>query len=390
MIDYAKFLSKRILRRKSNIVLFLLSFVVVFIFLMMNMNAQGEFRDKIEQQIYTDKETMRETQTKLSEYEENSEEVQLYKKEIQFLESNIASHEEILVYIDQKDWPSVYAIYSEVLENQLHVTQENEEASNVNKELSDYEKQQLMYITYLKDHDLAYENPDFPIYGLSFVVHLSKTILPIFMVVCCIYVFVQLFTLDYHKGLDIGTLYPIRKRKVVLTKILLGAGFSIFIFLFILFIAFLLSFFMTGENGFQYPIFMQNGKSETWYAISTLALFEDSILLGCLFFIGLSIFIYLLSNIIHEDMYLLLVSLCIVLGFAFLPTIVGELKLVMQYLPTTYYDFVKVTDGSLARQNLNPHITKTMGITVLSIFISLQMLLCFLETYIEKVWMKKS
>lgn len=382
MIEYAKFLCKRTLCRKSNIVIFLSAVSIIFVFLIMNIKTQDRFVNMLNEQVETDREQIAQYKDKLHDSPEGSLEYQLNEKNIAMLESNMKTFQDIVMDYERDDWPAVYAKYGRTLEEEIKIFEnsanvsDKDETSTYN-ETASIEKQ-LTYIRYLEDHHLDYEEMDFPVAALSFTTSISQFILPVIIAALCIYLLAQVYTLDYVKGSDISILLPISRNKVILTKILAGAGFSVMMYLMILLSSFMLASLLSANFGFAYPVIMQDTASHSWVVVSTLTLFKDWFGLGLLFCVSLSLFTYLLSLFIHEDVFLLLVVLCIVLGLAYLPDIVDSLKMIAHFLPTTYMNYVNVANGGLAAQYANEAVCVSGGIWVLTLSIVIQLMACVL------------
>ena len=238
-------------------------------------------------------------------------------------------------------------------------------------------QQQIAYFEYLQEHDLAYENIDFPIYGLSFTTSLTKIILPIILTICCIYLLAQFFTLDYVKGLDISVLYPLQSKKTFLTKLMLGIVFTVVMYSVLLLSILLITTLFTGNAGLQQPFMLQNSEG-VWQAVSMISMFKKWFFLGVLFTINLSIFVYILSFLIREDMFVLITALLVILGFVYLPKLVRGIAQYAHLFPTTYMDSVNVADGFLAQQYGNTSISISTGISVLLVSIVVQFIICII------------
>lgn len=376
--SYIKFISKRVFYRKSNIILILLTIGISSIFLIMNLGNQSLLKKTMEEQIVTNNESIETNEEQLSKYQKCSEEYVVYKQQVEELQSENEEYKELLINIENEDWAEVYDTYPKILEKYKEIS-----AQSNAEDIAQNQQKQITFFKYLKEHDLKYENPEFPIYGLSFITSLAKIILPVIITACCIYLLAQFYTLEYVKGLDISILYPFNKRKTFFTKIVLGIMFSVATYSVILLSIFLIATLFTGNAGLQQPIMMQNAKG-VWYAVSMIAIFKEWFMIGILFSVNLSIFMYILSYFIREDMFVLIVALFVILGFAYLPTFVGGLMQYSHLLPTTYMNSVSVADGSLAQQYSNLNITLTNGIYVLAISIIIQFMACGLLNKLYK------
>ena len=191
MIHYATFLSKRILHRKSNIWMMLVTMLIVIIFIVMNIRSQGETRDAFVSQINL-------------ESQMDMDNIELYSP----------SYEKLLEYYDEENWPMFYTEYDTILQGHKEVventiTVSSGEGALLDRGLVSFIDKQIKHITYLKEHNLVYENLDFPILGVSFTTFMSYRILPVMITLYCIYILTQVFAIDYVKGADISCLFPI-------------------------------------------------------------------------------------------------------------------------------------------------------------------------------------
>lgn len=381
MIEYAKFLVKRTLSRKSNIYLILASIIVLLFILVMNIRNQDMLVTSFTELIETNNTEIDAYSEKLSALEKNSEEYIRHENHIQFLQSNNQSYNKMIEDYNKEDWNSFYKEYKMNLQQELQITEnsmstaENDTSFN---DMTSYSHKQIQYIDYLDAHNLAYENIGFPVIGLSFITYVSGLISPILILLCCIFIITQIFTMDYAKSIDISNLFPIGRKKAFIVKTIVGIGISTLIFILILGITFLISSLINFNTGFQYPIMIQDAATNTWQAIPLTTYLKDWLLLGIVFYAGASFFTYLLSLFIKEEGPLFFTSLCIILGIAYLPMFLPEMTKIAHYLPTTYMNFVSVSTGELAMRYSNMDISFTTGIQILSLFIFVIFILSFI------------
>lgn len=389
MIEYAKFLSKRVLYRKSNIIIGCIIILIILVFLVMNIRTQDQFESNLYSQMEVDKQSIETYKKKLTKLDKNSQEYKIIEATVQLEEKNSETFEIILANFRNKEWNKVYESYSEILEERIQIMKDSENISDVSstssRDMINVSMEELNYFKYLMDHNLDYENPNFPIFGLSFTTSVAQFLLPIIITVYCIYILSQIFTIEYAKNIDISYLYPIMKNKIIGTKILVGMSASVIIYIGILFSSFLLSYLLTLNTGFDYPIIMRNNENEFWNVLSTLSFSKEWFFIGILFYTNLSLFTYISSLFIKEDVYLFLILLFIVLGFSYLPNILDSLKVIAHFLPTTYMNFVSVASGDVAVQYLNTHISSMTGVFILSSFIGIQCLFIAVYKYAYKL-----
>lgn len=374
MIAYVKFIGKRVLKRRSNICVIAIVIGIVCVFLIMNIRTQNTFKNIIEEAINTHKKTMETYEVKLTEVEKNSDAYSLYKNTFEMNRISMQSYQEILVHYDKKDWPRVYAIYENILKDSRIAMETGKAIGDTNNHGQEsYLEKNLAYITYLKEHTLAYEDLDFPAFGLSFTSSMAQIILSMLITVCCIYLLSQIYTMDYAKDIDTSTLLPLGKQNVLITKIMMSMGISVIVFLLILLSSFFLASLFTFNTGLDYPFMMQGKQAaEAWVAVKLTTVVTDWIIIGILFYMNVCLFTYLLSLFIRADGALFLTAVCTVIGIAYMPTIVGYLGKIAHLLPTTYMNFA------------NANISTLTGIQVLSTSIVLQFVVCILQKGYKK------
>lgn len=355
MIEYAKFLSTRILNKKSNQYLILAAIAVLLFILVMNIRMQDTLRENLTSQIEL-------TKDEQGEYYETERKI----------------YNEMITAYDNKEWSFLYEKYQEVLEERIQVNEGLINPSMDDDTLSiGMDKRVLTYITYLNDHHLTYTDLDYPIIGLSFITFVSEYISPILILICCIFILAQVFTMDYSKSIDISNLMPMGRRKTFLVKMATGLVTSALIFTLILGIAFLFASIINFNTGINYPIIIKDTATNVWQAVPLTAFLIEWLLLGILFYAASCVFTYFLSLFIKEEGPLFFTSLCIILGIAYLPTFIPDLTKIAHCLPTTYMNFVSVSTGQLASQYGNMSISFTTGLQVLSNFIVVIFILCF-------------
>lgn len=376
MKDYACFLWKRIRKRKSNLFVVLISVGILGAVLVLNFNMRSEFRDRLEGEIESFGNAQIEYAELLLEVPEDSLEYELYQASIETNKDFQEAYEKLLELYDARAWDDFYKTYKSVLheEAQIVMNSKGEEEDTSFVRMLDDKQADIAYITYLDAHDLTYENRGYPMYGLSFLTWISRNVLPILALICIVYILAQLFTMDQHAHINTSELLPMDHRKKEGTKLLLGMGIALFVFLFLLVTIFIFSACLTQEMGMNYPILIQDDVTKIWHAISLLSVLPQWVALGLLYYSCGSLTVYLLSKIIKQEAALFLGSLCILIGFAFLPSIAGMLMPIAHNLPTTYLKLVDVVSGTLANDYGNMQITFSSGMLVLGIFLLLELM----------------
>ena len=110
MIIYAKFLFKRLLCRKSNIFVVILSILLLSGILLMNMRSQDELRKTFDIQIETNQLEIKKYENKIANEPSDSKKRSEYEAQIDFLESNSQAYENMIDYYDTEDHNSIIVI----------------------------------------------------------------------------------------------------------------------------------------------------------------------------------------------------------------------------------------------------------------------------------------
>lgn len=390
MLNYAEYLIKKITKRKSNYFILATCMIIISLFVMTNMELQDSFKETIESQIKQNEQDIRYNQKQLSLIEEDeSDEVYMaFKSGLENALEDKADNELLLKYFHQKNWDKVYKTYDQIIEKEKetlsNVQVPDGSDAGIENVLNSKNKEQL-YIKYLNTHHLDYEDMNSPIFGFTCLTHLSQMILPVIITVCCIYFLVQLFLTDDLKQFNISSLLPLGKNKVFFTRLLVGLGITIFIYVLLSFFTFFIATILNFNTGLDYPVMIQKAGSETWYVVKSTSIFKDWFILGLLFFTNVCLFICVLSLLIKDDGALFLVGVCIILGFAYLPNVIPDLPRNAHLYPTTYLNYAGVISNSIANKYHNIKISMHTGCTVLTISMSIQFIICFIINNVKSL-----
>ena len=388
MLNYANYLIKKIAKKRSNYIILAVCMIIITLFVMTNMELQDKFKENIESKIKQNQQDIKYYQKLLSAREEdvNDEIYITFKSAIDNALEDKASNELLINYFNQKNWDKVYETYEKILEKEekklsnLHAPDD----AGIETVLNNNNKEQF-YIKYLNQHHLDYEDMDSPIFGFTFLTHLSQMILPVIITVCCIYLLVQVFLTDDLKQFNISSLLPLGKNKVFFTRLFVGLGITLFTYVLLSFFTFLIATIVNSNSGLEYPVMIQKSGSETWYAVKSTTIFKNWFILGFLFFTNVCLFICVLSLLIKEDGALFLVGVCVILGFAYLPNLVSSLARNAHLYPTTFLNYVGVVSNSISNKYQNIKISLNTGFTVLSISMSIQLMICFLINNVKNL-----
>lgn len=373
MLEYSKFLIKRLYNKKSNLIICLVSLLIIVFTLVMNIRNQSIFEDMIQSGIKSSQEII---SINKERYEMDAD--PYAKKAIEINEKQIKVFESMQNDYDQKNWESLYVSYIEVLEerkNAVKATAVQENSDTFNQ--LEYFNKDLNYFRYLLNNDLTYENMDYSIYGLTFTTQFFDVVGPISVLLLSVYLMIQLYLSDRKKDLDYSCIIPIGKNKVRLTKLLLGIVISVSIFLIHFIFSLIVSWALTRNSGFNYP-FAILGSDGKWIIESININVVKWISMAILFYANVSVFAYLICQGIKEATTSFLVIILVIVGMSYLPNFVPVLCSFAQWLPTTYMRYVSVLNGIVSSSYNNFHITWTFGMLILAISLTFQLIFSML------------
>lgn len=369
MLDYIRFISLRLIKRKSNLYLMVLMLLIICALHIMNNQNQNMFY-----QILCDEmKTSEDMKDKYNAEVKNNPSNKHLQQTLLHLDEELKIYQDTLSAYNDNDWNTVYDNYIDLLETRLDVA----EISQLDDEAKVATKKSLEYFKYLNKNKLVYENLEYPIYGVSFTTFIARLVLPILVIIYLSYVGSQIVTFDMYKHLDISVLLPMGKMKRTLSKCILLTGLSIMVYLGLILFSFIFSSLMTLNLGLDYPIMIKNGN---WMVISSLKLFPSWFGLGLLSVINLALFTYLLSRVIKDAGLLMVCIIGIVFCFMYLPSMLGLLNPFLHFVPTTYFKFVEVVTNGLGNKNISIQ----TGYIVLSMSMLIQAILITMNTKISR------
>lgn len=383
MIQYMTFITKRLLQRKSNVMLMLCSITVLLFVLIMNMRTQRLY-DNIESQIVLLNDAIEEYEKKLPTLNEGDMEYILASETLHHHKEELNLYEQLKNYYLAKEWDLFYTTYETVKKNAIaimeHTMLTSENKSSLTHEIYNSELKELQYAQYLQEHQLSYEDRSYPIYGLTFMTYASEFVAPILILLCCVYMMAQAFTLDYAKGIDVSRLLPIGRIAIFRTKLWMGIGSSLIVFFIITGSAFFLATILNFNAGLHYP-FIELGSQGDFVSAPMMNDLLKWLVLGLSFYLCVSIFVLTLSLWIKEDITLFITTLCIVLGLAYLPIFLPAIKEIIHLFPTTYLNYTSVALGNLASQYENTNLSFSFGMMVLSISSAIMIVIGYFKSY---------
>lgn len=108
MNSYSRFLIKKLLCRKSNYIMILIAFALVFLFFILNLKSSSEFSNMIDEQIKIGQKTITSNEDKMADLSKSSEDYILMKQTVINAKENVKAYKELQTLYKDKDWYSVY------------------------------------------------------------------------------------------------------------------------------------------------------------------------------------------------------------------------------------------------------------------------------------------
>lgn len=332
MKTYILFLIKRALCRKGNWLTAGVYFLVVLLFWGMNMHAQSQIKETIQEQIRLNEQT----QVLVPEYKE------------------------ALDAYETKDWDSFTSTYLTILDKQkAMVWQQSEDM------VEDLDKQRIYYEA-LSDQHLAYENMEYPVYGYTFLFYTGQTIFPALLTIGSLILLVHIALMDRNQALDCTRLFPLSSPCIVISKIIAGFICSMGMAGGVLGLQWIVCTLLTGQTGSAHPILVWN--QGTWITKPAALCVGSNLLLLAGFILFLSLFVSVLSAFVKEETSLLITSVVLITGFGYAPYLIPYLQPFSHLFPTTYMHFSAIVNGWMSKQFYNGYLILTHGMYNLMIW----------------------
>lgn len=374
---YIKFIFKRFFIKKSNIIFFLISLVLLMSYLFLNISQKNTLKDTFESQIKSNEESIEKYEKELLNSDEESK--KMINNEIKFLNNYSNEYKKMIVLFENKDWNNLYDIYLKILKERSSVVK-NTENLGVDKleSILDFNEKKIEYISYLNENNLSYENIDRHIYGVSFINELLNQVFPILITVVVLYFLVQIFTMDIHDSVNFAKILPITKNQYILSKLISGVIISFACFLFFIVAMFLISFIFTFEIGINHPVIYKN-LNGSWNNMPNIIFTLKAFAINMLYLINLTIFTFILSMYIKIDRFLLIISMISILVMKFIPILFKMIKGYVHLLFTTYSNSYQIINLKLMIDYQNINLSFIRGIISLFLIALIQLSIVFLN-----------
>ena len=396
MFIYIDFLIKKILKRKQNVIMvFICFFVIVFIYVM-NINSQKILRDSLASQIKMSEKAINDKTKIMESNDVDDSSIQSLQKEIDEINTTKKRYDDLIEYYENKQWDKFYDSYLNELNSQKKVIQQTQEISekdtkkDTNKneylEMIEATDKQMNIINHYRKNHLNYENTDYPIYGITFMLYLFRTVFPILLTAVSVYLLSQVFTFDYVENMDRSKLLSLKPIEKTVSKIIAGCIIVLGIFTICTLISVLIATFVTKNIGNDYPIMVLVDNHLT--CIKAITVFVKVMCMNIFYMIFIILLSYIMSLFVRDSLTLLLILLCMTIGCAYLPNILSVIKPFSHLFPFIYVNALLVIDGSLTKTFMNPNMYFNFGMMVLItgmiVLIVLIIVLLALETKNDK------
>lgn len=354
---YIVFILKRCWKRKINLALVGLMVLIISGIFFMNLTNQDRLKESLE----TAKNEYRIQEKEYSlmldtENDDTDFALDAYNASI----DRIRVYEELCKEFNAENKQDFYKGYINILNENKQAALENDEHS---KEMIEDLSKQLAYFTYLNRHDLDYEDMNYPIFALPFLISLFDNILLLIVLVLSICICTQIYSFNYHQLMDLGKLLPYSHKRILLIHVFMSFFISLGILLGTILFSLLLSLTFTQNMGIDYPVLMttvSNGITDV---------FLKDLLLSFEILAFANLLCFVLFQWIHDEMTILLLFMGASVLFGYLPGYLGIVKPFVHFIPFSYIQTGNIINGTLASLVENNQLTLDMGALIFGIYI---------------------
>lgn len=354
---YIVFILKRCWKRKINLALVGLMVLIISGIFFMNLTNQDRLKESLE----TAKNEYRIQEKEYSlmldtENDDTDFALDAYNASI----DRIRVYEELCKEFNAENKQDFYKGYINILNENKQAALENDEHS---KEMIEDLSKQLAYFTYLNRHDLDYEDMNYPIFALPFLISLFDNILLLIVLVFSICICTQIYSFNYHQSMDLGKLLPYSHKRILLIHVFMSFFISLGILLGTILFSLLLSLTFTQNMGIDYPVLMttvSNGITDV---------FLKDLLLSFEILAFANLLCFVLFQWIHDEMTILLLFMGASVLFGYLPGYLGIVKPFVHFIPFSYIQTGNIINGTLASLVENNQLTLDMGALIFGIYI---------------------
>ncbi len=357
---YLKFNLKKIIRNKVNIILILIPILFAVLGLVLNTNTI-----KTNNEIADTRETIQAIKADLPSQKNAG------------LEDQLLKNEQFLKFLETKQWSNAYHLKEELENNDLNG------AYNVpgSDDLIQSIKRDKTIVHYLAENNIERQDTDFPTHGWDFLIWTEKMIVPYISVLIIIFILSQLFTSKFFNKLNIATLIPSNHMNKMVSDLIVGICVSV-ISIFIMYVAaFTGASILSGTGSFQYPYLTNINNSLGIIHLDKL-LIESNILIFLTLFFIIEL-IYMLAQILKNNMLTTFTSIIIVLGYALMLATIEPIQKISKLIPLTYINGVSIITGDLGQQIHQNNINLNTGVLVTTIGIFVLFIVDYLIIYRE-------
>lgn len=373
---YWSFLFKITIRNKFNFFPFIILLAISIVLLIMNTNVHptvGYIGT-----IQTQNQNLTELINVYNGYDANEiskadmEEINTEKEHLlKVVEDNKRSIE----FANQNKWTNSVELTVKTIENTDMKMLENDEVNSP----PEYKKMVLTNLAkfkYLAKNNLKPDAHEMEIQGFPFTFRMIDVLFPVIVIVCLITILTNIFTETFKQGVDIDNLFPIRKSKLITSKLLFGFIITLGVYISLLIISFIFASIANGTSSVNYPISINTPRFTDIRPIKYLML--EGLFLQALCIIFSVLFVYTIAFVTKNKIATLFTSILVLCGTSLSVTELQPLFSVLHFIPTTYFNTISVLTKDVAVNSNNSSVTFSYGIITLVSWILLEIFVIFL------------
>ncbi|SKA05771.1 hypothetical protein SAMN02745116_02266 [Pilibacter termitis] len=347
-MNYFNFLSKKVFKSKLSWVPVIILFMVIAGMLFLNNRAAQQINIGVqtEENITRNALAIEEGKAKLKELDENSEHYTLLKQTIAESTQIIEEDKVFLKNYNAGNWKFIYPQHIKNMQKARDAIAKNNPEKSVLEALD----RDLQLYRSLAKTNLTFENSDFPVTTIQYLLSLFRYTLPILLTLSIVFILSNLYGSTYYESINKSILLPQKKQTVMLKNIVTGVVLSLLLFVLLLSFAALISSIFFGFGSVDFPILHYQLQTREVYFAKVGGVILPTLILQMLSIVFIVNVVFLITSICKNKMTSLFLSGLILVAGVVAPKILQPLQTIAQYIPTAYLNSFDIVTGTFQKE----------------------------------------
>lgn len=226
----------------------------------------------------------------------------------------------------------------------------------------------------LKPNILTIENQGFP-----YLFRAIDVLFPVLVVLCIITLLTNLFTENFKQGMNLDNLFPLKKQRLLASKLTFGVLVASIVYAITLLISFASATLISGSNSPSYPAVLNTPSYTDIRPIGALML--EGLFLQFLCIIFLVLFVYIIAQLTKNKVATLFISIFILCGLTLTLAKIQPLASILHGIPITYFNTIAVLLRDISFETGNANVTLISGTITLTVSILIELAIVTLLNY---------